>query len=56
VAHADRKTFRLAGRRLAGEDLGNFVFREPPSDLFIDFAPQSTDVFLGSGRRREDRP
>jgi hypothetical protein len=30
-----------------------FIFREPPSDLFIDFARQSTDVFPGSGNRRE---
>ena len=25
----------------------------PPSDLFIDFARQSTDVFPGFGNRRE---
>ena len=30
-----------------------FIFREAPSDLFIDFARQSTDVFPGSGNRRE---
>jgi hypothetical protein len=30
-----------------------FIFREPPSDLFIDFARQSTDVFPGSGNHRE---
>jgi hypothetical protein len=29
------------------------LFREPRGDLFIDFAPQSTDVFPGSGDRRE---
>jgi hypothetical protein len=28
----------------------------PPSDLFIDFARQSTDVLSGSGNRREDHP
>jgi hypothetical protein len=26
------------------------------ADLFIDFVPQSTDVSLGSGNCREDRP
>jgi hypothetical protein len=56
AAHADRKTFRLAGRQLDGENLSNFVFREPPSDLFIDFARQSTDVLPGSRRRGEDHP
>jgi hypothetical protein len=53
AASDDRKTFRRAGRRFDGENLSNFVFREPPSDLFIDFARQSTDVFPGSGNRRE---
>jgi len=47
VAHDDRQTLRLAGRQLDGEGLGKFVFRQPPSDLFIDFAQQSTDVFPG---------
>jgi hypothetical protein len=56
AAHDDRKTFRCAGRRFDGEGLGKFVFREPPSDLFIDFAQQSTDVLPGSRRRREDHP
>jgi hypothetical protein len=53
MAHDDRETFRRAGRRFDGEGLGKFVFREPPSDLFIDFARQSTDVFPGSGNCRE---
>jgi hypothetical protein len=56
AASDDRKTFRRAGRRFDGEGLGKFDFRGPPSDLFIDFARQSTDVLPGSGRRREDRP
>ena len=37
------------------ESLGVRLSR-PPSDLFIDFAPQSTDVSTGSGNRREDHP
>jgi hypothetical protein len=40
----------MAGRKEA------FIFREASSDLFIDFARQSTDVFPGSGTRREVRP
>jgi hypothetical protein len=56
-AHDDRETFpRAAGQRFDGEGLGKFVFREPPRDLFIDFARQSTDVLAGSRRRREDHP
>jgi hypothetical protein len=46
AAYDDRTTFRRAGRRFDGEGLGKFVFRETPSDLFIDFARQSTDVRL----------
>ncbi|PZR94072.1 MAG: hypothetical protein DLM68_00165 [Hyphomicrobiales bacterium] len=54
AAHDDRKIFRHARRRFDGEGLGKLVFRQPPSDLFIDFARQSTDVLPGSGNRRED--
>jgi hypothetical protein len=53
AAHHDRNTFWLAGRQLDSEVLGKFAFREPPRDLFIDFARQSTDVFPGSGDRHE---
>jgi hypothetical protein len=56
AAHDDRKTFRRAGRRFEGEGPGKFGFREQQSDLFIDFARQSTDVSPGSGNRREDHP
>jgi hypothetical protein len=55
VAQNDRKTFRRAGRRFDGESLDKFAFREPPSDLFIDFAGQSTDVLAGLGSRRRVR-
>jgi hypothetical protein len=48
--------FPVCRRRFDGEGLGKFVFREPPSDLFIDFARQSTDVLPGSRRRRDDHP
>jgi hypothetical protein len=56
AASDDRKTSRRAGRRFDGESLGKLVFRQPPSDLIIDFARQSTDVLPGSGKRREDHP
>ena len=56
AASDDRKNLRRSGRRFDGEGLGKFGFREPPSELCIDFARQSTDVLPGSGRRREGHP
>jgi hypothetical protein len=56
AARNDRKKFRRAGRQPHVEGLDKFAFREPPSDLFIDFARQSTDVLGGLGWCRENHP
>ncbi|MCI0601345.1 MAG: hypothetical protein L0Y60_17885 [Beijerinckiaceae bacterium] len=34
----------------------DLIFHQPPSDLIIDMAAQSTDVWLGSGLRLEAAP
>jgi hypothetical protein len=46
----------MAWARASSPFASSKAISSPPSDLFIDFARQSTDVSPGSGNRREDHP